>query len=126
MQQPCGEHVLSGCAGGLRDHLIEAAVAEDVEIARVEMFGIEEALACVALSCPLVVQPREAAAIEAFKARCSGERAQKALVCDPQGDERECRDECPGEEAGICTSQPESGHHGDRRCGEFAEAEEPV
>ena len=50
MQQPRGERVLSGCAGGLRDQLIEAAVAEDVEVARVEMFGIEKALTCVALS----------------------------------------------------------------------------
>ncbi len=126
MQQPSGERVLSGCAGGLRDQLIEAAVAEDVEIARVEMFGIEKALARVALSGPLVVQPREAAAIEAFKARGCGERAQKALVRDPQDDERKRRNECPGEEAGICTSQPESGHDGDRGRREFAEAEESV
>src|ERR1700761_2386665 len=74
----------------------------------------------------MVVQPREAAAVEAFEARGRGEREQKALVRDPQNDECKRRNECPGKEAWICTSQPESGDDGDRGHGEFAEAEEAV
>ena len=83
MQQPVGERVLAGCAGCLRDQLIEAAGRRRVEVACVEMFGIEKALARVAVSRPLIVESREAAAIEAFEPRGLVEGAQQAFVGDP-------------------------------------------
>jgi hypothetical protein len=106
MQQPVGEGVLSGRTGCLRDQLMQAAGAEDVEIARVEMVRIEKALACVALTGPLIIQPSQAAAIEALQARGCGERAEKALVRDPQNGENECGKERPREKGWIGAGQP--------------------
>ena len=89
MQQPVGERVLSGCARCLRDQFIQATAAEDVEVARVKMRGIEKTHACVAMSCPLIIQARQTAPIEALEASGGCERSEKTLVRDPQDHEDE-------------------------------------
>src|SRR5262249_35409637 len=98
----------------------------DVEVARVEVSGIEKTRACIAVSRPVIIQPREPALIEALESSGGRERSEKALVRDPQDDEDECGNERPGEEVRIFTSQPEGG--GDCHCGgdNFAKAEESV
>ena len=63
MQQPVCERVLAGCAGCLRDQLIQAAGPEEIEVACIEMFGIEKTLTRVAVSHPLIVESREAASL---------------------------------------------------------------
>src|SRR6202012_1025494 len=83
-QQPGSQRVLTGSARRLGASFIETAPPEYVEIVRVEMFGIEKALAGVAMSCPHVVEPCETATIELFEPRGCAKCPQQPLMNNPQ------------------------------------------
>ena len=94
--------------------VVEAAFAEDVEIARVEMFGIEKALACVAFSGPLVVEPCKAATIELSRREVAARVRRRRSCAIHRATNASAGMSAQARRLGICTRKPEGGHNGDR------------
>ena len=102
--QPCREGVFAGARPRDRQQLEERAAAEQVEVVRVEMPVVGEAVAGCAAADPSVLDARQAALVEGDGARGRVARADHAVVALNQNGEPEHREEQP-ERATSVSSQ---------------------
>lgn len=111
--QPLGQRLLAGGRPRQAEKLEERPAAEQVEIVRVGVALISEAIAALARALPSILDARQSAFVEGNRLGCRLSIADDAIVDEDQHDERAGRQEEPPEADGSrptrCTQQGAAG-----------------